>query len=109
MSQDWSRFFINLGSKHKFNPKTLLNLINENMPNDSVEVGKIDIQKSFSFFEVEERHAKKLPKGFKGSEYKGVDVVVEPSNPFPEKKDRRIHKKKSKKRKGKKNDKYPKR
>ena len=109
VSQDWSRFFINLGSKHKFNPKTLLNLINENMPNDSVEVGKIDIQKSFSFFEVEERHAKKLPKGFKGSEYKGVDVVVEPSNPFPEKKDRRIHKKKSKKRKGKKNDKYPKR
>ena len=75
-----SRFFINIGSNSSLTPKVLMGLINENVPRRGLEIGKIDILKNFSFFEVEEPQKGMIPDSFKKVFYKGTKVFVEPSN-----------------------------
>ncbi len=95
------RFFINVGSKNKLSPKSLLNLINQNTPNESVEIGKIEILKNFSFFEVTEPYTQIINNALNNVEHEGEKIVVEQSNnpkPVPE----RNFFKEKKKKKGKK-------
>jgi ATP-dependent RNA helicase DeaD len=44
-------------------------------------IGKIDIMKSFSFFEVETVYMKPLLKSFKNARFDGIPVIVEISKP----------------------------
>lgn len=76
---DFSRFFINLGSKDELNPKNLLSFIDSQPSLKNVEVGKIDIQKSFSFFEIDKRYEDQLLSAFTEVEYDGSSVVIERS------------------------------
>jgi ATP-dependent RNA helicase DeaD len=76
---DFSRFFINLGSKDELNPKNLLSFIDSQPSLKNVEVGKIDIQKSFSFFEIDKRYEDQLLNAFAEVEYDGSSVVIERS------------------------------
>lgn len=76
---DFSRFFINLGSKDELNPKNLLAFIDSQPTLKNVEVGKIDIQKSFSFFEIDKRYERQLMDAFTEVEYDGSSVVIERS------------------------------
>lgn len=76
---DFSRFFINLGSKDELNPKNLLTFIDSQPTLKNVEVGKIDIQKSFSFFEIDKRYESQLIDAFAEVEYDGSSVVIERS------------------------------
>lgn len=76
---DFSRFFINLGSKDELNPKNLLSFIDSQPSLKNVEVGKIDIQKSFSFFEIDKRYEDQLLNAFSEVEYDGSSVVIERS------------------------------
>lgn len=76
---DFSRFFINLGSKDELNPKNLLAFIDSQPTLKNVEVGKIDIQKSFSFFEIDKRYESQLIDAFAEVEYDGSSVVIERS------------------------------
>lgn len=76
---DFSRFFINLGSKDELNPKNLLSFIDSQPSLKNVEVGKIDIQKSFSFFEIDKRYENQLMTAFAEVEYDGSSVVIERS------------------------------
>ena len=62
---------MNIGSKKKLNPKELLSLLNEQMRGDSFEIGKIEIFKSFSFFEIDSAYQKKVIKAFQKAKYKG--------------------------------------
>ena len=78
---DFVRFFINQGKKDGFNPKALLNLINESMPGKSPEIGQIEIMKMFSFFELEAKHAKDLVNAMRQAKFKGRKVQVEESKP----------------------------
>ena len=48
----YSRFFINLGKKHNLKPQNLIGIINDYTRNKDISIGKIDIMKGFSFFEV---------------------------------------------------------
>jgi len=74
---NYSRIFINLGTKSKLNAGKLLELINTNTSNKSIEIGKIDILKKFSFFEVEQKFEKEVLKAFKDKNFNGEDIVVE--------------------------------
>ena len=73
----FSRFFINLGSQDGFAPANLLGLVNEQIGKRDIDVGKIDIMKKFSFFEVDSTYADQLLKRFKTAEHDGRRVIVE--------------------------------
>jgi len=47
-----TRFFINLGKEKKLQTHNLIGLINEYTKNRNMPIGKIDIMRKFSFFEV---------------------------------------------------------
>ncbi|MBK5196145.1 MAG: DEAD/DEAH box helicase [Proteiniphilum sp.] len=61
----YSRLFINIGKMDGVNPGTLMGFINDNVTG-KVPVGRIDLMKNFSFFEVPEELASKVVNTFKG-------------------------------------------
>ncbi|RQW06599.1 DEAD/DEAH box helicase, partial [candidate division KSB1 bacterium] len=73
----FTRFFINLGFKDSLTPRDLIGLINRCTRKRNIDIGRIDLMKSFSFFEVEERHTHTILAGFRGIEYNRREVVVE--------------------------------
>ncbi len=74
---EFSRFFFNLGKKNGIAKKTIIDLINQNLPNKSVEIGNIEVLKSFSFFEVDKRYEKEVLRAFKDARYKGQRVGID--------------------------------
>lgn len=76
-----TRFFINLGHKHRANPKLILGIINQYYKGDKINVGHIDIFDAYSFFDAPASLAHELPRAFKNANYKGLNVVVEHSKP----------------------------
>jgi ATP-dependent RNA helicase DeaD len=82
-SASFSRYFINLGKDHNLNPGELINLINQSIPGEKLDIGNIDLQRNFSFFEIEEGHEDKVIKSFKTTKFKGNRVSVELANPKP--------------------------
>ena len=77
----FTRFFINLGKTHKLEPQNLIGLINEYTRNRNHIIGKIDIMKNFSFFEVEKIAEKEILEGFSDSQWNGYQLTVEISKP----------------------------
>jgi len=76
-SGNYSRFFINLGSKKSLSPTKLMGLINDTTKKRDIQIGKIDIMDSFSFFEVEKTFEEEILKSFDGFKYKGMNISVE--------------------------------
>ena len=60
--------------------RTIIDLINQQMPGKSVEIGSIEVLKGFSFFEVDSNYEKELYKAFKNARYKGQRVGIELAN-----------------------------
>ena len=58
----FTRLFINAGKKQNLNASGLIGLINEYSNRKSIEIGKIDIQRKFSFFEIDSAYEKDLVK-----------------------------------------------
>jgi ATP-dependent RNA helicase DeaD len=79
----FSRFFVNLGNKDDVNVSTLLGYINRNMKGQKVEIGKVEIMKKFSFFEMDKNFEKDVLSAFRNAEFDGKEVVVELSKPEP--------------------------
>ena len=77
----FTRFFINLGKTHKFEPQNLIGLVNEYTRNRNLQIGKIDIMKGFSFFEVESTAEQDVLEGFADSQWNGYQLTVEVSKP----------------------------
>ena len=73
----YSRFFINLGSNKKLSASKLIGLINDQTKQRDINIGKIEILKSFSFFEVETNFEKDIIDSFTGCKYKGMNLNVE--------------------------------
>ncbi len=91
----YDRFYINLGEKHDVNPGKILELINRQTKGHSVDVGQIEILSGFSFFEVPSDFTPIILQSFKKAKYNGFAVVVQPSNPKPEKAKMKRKKKRS--------------
>ena len=73
----FSNLYINLGKNNKLNPQRLMGLINENIKYGNALIGKIDIKKSFSFFEIEKKIIPKLIKGLENKYFEGTKVSIE--------------------------------
>lgn len=56
----FTKLFINAGKKQNLNASGLIGLINEYSKRRNVEIGKIDIQRKFSFFEVDSNFEREL-------------------------------------------------
>ncbi|MCF8368960.1 MAG: DEAD/DEAH box helicase [Bacteroidales bacterium] len=80
-AKSFSRFFINIGSKNRLTPPRIIGLINDYTKRRDLAIGKIDIMKNFSFFEVDERNEKDILKAFKNATFEGVKLSVEISKP----------------------------
>jgi len=73
----FSKFFINVGTKNNLNPSHLIGLINDRTGIRDIEIGKIEIMKRFTFFEVDASYEKEIIKSFKGAKWGSVGLVVE--------------------------------
>jgi ATP-dependent RNA helicase DeaD len=74
----YTRIFINLGKMDGLVPNGLIEMINKNVEGPKIPIGRIDLMKKFSFFEVKSEHAKKLIKTLNRDTYfRGSRVSVE--------------------------------
>lgn len=70
---------INLGKMDGLSPKELIGMINDYTKNRNILIGKADIQRSFSLFEVESGHVDAIFKAFQGIQVEGRRIFVERS------------------------------
>jgi len=82
-SGNYTRLFINLGKTDGFYPEQLISLINKNTDGPKVLLGKIDLLKTFSFFEVETDHADEIIKSLSNAKFNDRKVAVEVAQPKP--------------------------
>jgi ATP-dependent RNA helicase DeaD len=90
---NYTRLFINLGKTDGFYPEQLIELVNTNTKGRKVPIGKIDLLKTFSFFEVEAGYADDLIGALNNATFMDRRVAVEiaqektdrPRGEFPEK------------------------
>ncbi len=80
-AKGFSRFFISVGSKSNLTVPRLIGLINDTTGKRNIEIGKIDIMKKFSFFEIDSKFENEILKAFKNAKYEGGKVSVELSKP----------------------------
>jgi ATP-dependent RNA helicase DeaD len=74
-----TRFFINLGQEKDMQAHNLIGLINEYTRNRNIPVGKIDIMRKFSFFEVPTDFETDIMSGMDDANWNGNRVNVEVS------------------------------
>ena len=72
----FTRLFINLGKMDSFFPSELISLLNSNT-RGRIELGRIDLMKNFSFFEVEEKEAQNVVKALNRANWNGRKVSVQ--------------------------------
>jgi ATP-dependent RNA helicase DeaD len=70
-------FYVNVGFQHKLNPGRLIGLINKCLRSSDPVIGKIEVMKTFSFFEIDNKWESKLFVGFKGKKFEGIPLLVE--------------------------------
>ncbi len=83
-NDNFTRFFINIGSKKKLSPVKLMGLINDQTKKRDIQIGKIDIMKTFSFFEVDKSFENDVVSAFKDFKYKGMNVSIEVAKEKPQ-------------------------
>jgi ATP-dependent RNA helicase DeaD len=79
----YARLFINLGKTDGLGPQNVIGLLNDNIPGRKVEIGKIDLMKNFSFFEVKEADKNRVIQHLDGAKAFGRRVAVEQAQDTP--------------------------
>ncbi|HHH53532.1 MAG TPA: DEAD/DEAH box helicase [Bacteroidetes bacterium] len=74
---EFERLFINAGSKNKLEPVRLIGLINNALDSSDIEIGKIDILKNFSFFEIQKGAEQVLIHALSGQKFEDVTLSLE--------------------------------
>jgi len=73
----FSRLFINAGKKQNLNASRLLGVINDHLKKKNIEIGKIDIQRKFSFFEIDSRYEQELIQAISHSSLDGYPLKAD--------------------------------
>ncbi|MGD9930610.1 MAG: DEAD/DEAH box helicase [Mangrovibacterium sp.] len=73
----FSRLFVNAGKKQNLNASRLLGLINDQLKKKNIEIGKIDIQRKFSFFEIDSRYDDELIKAASRASLDGHPLKID--------------------------------
>jgi ATP-dependent RNA helicase DeaD len=72
----FTKLFINAGKKQNLNASGLIGLINEFSGRRNIEIGKIDIQRKFSFFEIDSNFERDLIKTLNNAVIEGHVINV---------------------------------
>jgi ATP-dependent RNA helicase DeaD len=78
-SKGFTRYFINLGTKNDLTPPKLINMINNQDALRETQIGKIEIMKKFSFFELDNSHGGDASAMLSGLEFGEITTHVEPA------------------------------
>jgi len=76
----FSRFFINIGSRDNIDKPAMIKLIAQQLRNRNIEIGKVDLMRNFSFFEIDSNFENEVIKAFSKAEFSGRPLNVELSN-----------------------------
>ncbi len=79
--EKYARLFINLGKTDGFYAEQAIELVNSKTKGKKIPIGKIDLLKSFSFFEVEESYSDYIISVLNNSVYLDKKVAVEVAQP----------------------------
>lgn len=79
----YTRFFLNLGSMDNLGPAELIGMVNDITGVRDIQIGEIDIKKSFSFFEVDSSFKDQLLDTFNQASHKGRKINLEISDKSP--------------------------
>ncbi len=74
---DVARFFVKSGRKDKVEPPHIIGMINDMTGTKDIEIGKIEIMSTFSFFEVDINSSDIMTKNLDKAELHGVKVYVD--------------------------------
>ncbi|MDR1369594.1 MAG: DEAD/DEAH box helicase [Dysgonamonadaceae bacterium] len=77
----FTRLFINVGKMDGIRPPELIGLLNDYIPGKMVEVGRIDLMKNFSFFEVRKEDKDRVVKALHRKTGFGRKLAVEVAQP----------------------------
>ncbi|GHV10072.1 DEAD/DEAH box helicase [Bacteroidia bacterium] len=79
----FARLFINVGKMDGISPQNLIGLLNDNIQGRKVDIGRIDLMKNFSFFEVREADKNRVIQELNGVKAFKRVVAVEQSQETP--------------------------
>ncbi|MBL32177.1 MAG: DEAD/DEAH box helicase [Flavobacteriales bacterium] len=98
-SKNIVRFHMNVGKKNGVGAQHILGLINDKIQKRNIFIGKIDIMKSFSFFEIEAEQEKEIIRKLNNIKWRGAQLKVEIAKEFSQEKQSKSKKRKKKKKK----------
>lgn len=75
------RVYINLGKNDGFFAGNLIDLLNRSLPGNRVDVGRIDLLRHYSLFDVKKADARRVIQGLTGTEFMGKRVYCEIADP----------------------------
>ncbi|MBN2165836.1 MAG: DEAD/DEAH box helicase [Marinilabiliaceae bacterium] len=88
-SGDFSRMFINIGKSKDLSPPVLFSLISQYTGKKGIDIGKIEIMRNFSFFEIDKNWEQTLVDAFRKAFYKGEKISIEKAENKPADNERR--------------------
>ncbi len=74
---NYKRLFINLGKADGFYAQQLIELVNKNTKGGLIGIGKIDLMKSFSFFEVDGEYADAIIGALSKTKFRERRIAIE--------------------------------
>jgi len=90
------RFHMNIGKKNGVGAQHILGLINDKIQKRNIFIGKIDIMKNFSFFEMEKEYKSDIIRKLNNIKWRGTQLKVEIAKEFSKEKGSRNKKRKYK-------------
>ena len=82
-------FSINIGRKHRATPIDIISIINRALKSNDIEIGKIELNRYQSFFEIDKDFADELMSNIKKIDFRGNDIVLGNSIDLDEERPRR--------------------
>lgn len=73
---EYTRFHIGIGTKRGMTVPRLLGMINDATHDKSIDIGRIDLQRNFSFFEIENSAVEKVKEAFATVKYDNEPVEL---------------------------------
>ena len=69
-------FSINIGRKHRATPIDIISIINRALKSSDIEIGKIELNRYQTFFEIDKDFADELTSNIKKIDFRGNDIVL---------------------------------
>ena len=69
-------FSINIGRKHRATPIDIISIINRALKSNDIEIGKIELNRYQTFFEIDKDFSDKLKSNIKKIDFRGNEIIL---------------------------------